>query len=183
MKNMILVFSVLLATKAFATNEEIKVNCDQGAQGKVSIEVKDSRLSNEKALELAYACLLEKNTQVRNSKAAAIRAARVTGADVGSRKQCAKSNEDLQILKLTSWDGGRPGYTSEEGVVEIGRSGTYLVRKPFSCGAIGTGLFEGIVSASTMKMSIEENYRFNMEDDSKPSIQRIEIALQQIFSL
>ena len=131
--------------------------------------------------ELAYNCLMTNNTEVRNSKAKALRAARAEGDSYASKKQCAQRTEDLEYIVLKSWIGGRPGVDAS-GIAEMASDETLLVRQPFTCGGIGTGLYEGVVSSVNVSLEMNEMYKFNIEDDNAPSTQEINIKLKGILS-
>ncbi len=133
-----------------------------------------------RSIELAYNCLLTNNTEVRNAKAKALRAARAEGDTYGSKRQCARTAEDLEYIVLKSWIGGRPGIDAG-GNAEIGSDETLLVRQPFTCGGIGTGLFDGVVSSVNVSLEISEMYKFNMEDENGPSTQDINVKLKGVL--
>ncbi len=173
MRALILISTLFVGLNGFA---EVKVDCSKSAQGLIKITSTEGRLSLQKAAEKSYECLIKDNASVRKAKADAIRSARKEGDSYGSKRQCAKSKEDLQFLVLKSWDSERPGYVNET-TSEISSEGTFLVRQPIKCEAIGTGLFSGIVSASSSTLELAENYRFSMDDDNAPTLQTIEIKL------
>lgn len=180
MKSLLVIPAVLFSLSSFA-NDKISVDCAKGAEGVVRISVKDERITLRKAGELAYNCLMTNNTEVRNAKAKALRAARAEGDSYMSKKQCAQTTEDLEFVVLKSWISGRPGVDAG-GNAEMSSDETLLVRQPFTCGGIGTGLFDGVVSSVNVSLELSEGYKFNIEDDSKPSTQDINIKLKGVLS-
>ena len=170
----------MFSLAAFA-NDKVSVECAKGAEGSVKISVKNERITLRKAGELAYNCLMTNNTEVRNAKAKALRAARAEGDTYGSKKQCAQTSEDLEYIVLKSWISGRPGIDAS-GNAEMGSEETLLVRQPFTCGGIGTGLFDGVVSSVNVSLEMSEMYKFNIEDDNAPSTQEINIKLKGVLS-
>lgn len=180
MKSLLVLPVVLFSLSALAS-DKISVGCAKGAEGAIKISVKNERITMRKAGELAYNCLMTNNTEVRNAKAKALRAARAEGDTYGSKKQCAQTTEDLEYIVLKSWIGGRPGVDAR-GNAEMASDETLLVRQPFSCGGIGTGLFDGVVSSVNVSLEISEMYKFNIEDDNAPSTQEINIKLKGVLS-
>lgn len=121
------VIPVALFSLAAFGNEIISVDCSKGAEGAVKISAKNERITLRKAGELAYNCLMTNNSEVRNAKAKALRAARAEGDTFGSKKQCAQTTEDLEYIVLKSWISGRPSVDAS-GSAEMGSEETLLVR-------------------------------------------------------
>lgn len=180
MKSLLVIPAILFSLSALAS-DKTTVDCAKGAEGIVKINVKNERITLRKAGELAYNCLMTNNTEVRNAKAKALRAARAEGDSYMSKKQCAQTSEDLEFIVLKSWIAGRPGVDAA-GDAEMSSDETLLVRQPFTCGAIGTGLFDGVVSSVNVSLELSEGYKFNIEDDNKPTTQEINIKLKGVLS-
>lgn len=181
MKTMLFLFISSVSLHLFAA-EDVNVDCSQAKDRKVTLTVTDERLTNEQALERAFKCFMSRNGNkiARDAKAFAIRALRKEST---SPLQCPISTNNLQIVELKSWNGTRPYPTDESGMFSVGRQGTYLVRQPFSCSGVGSGLYEGVVSSVSLIIEIQETYAFELEKDDGKAKQKISIELKNAIQL
>lgn len=181
------IFSALALLISLNANAEVKksapaVDCSKAAQGKVTIKTIGDRIAFKRAGSLAYQCFSQKNAKLIAARVAAIKKAQT---DNDEPTKCGQS-DPLQSLVLTSWTSERPSISvSPEGkTVATTGGGTYLLmREPITCGSLGTGLFGGIVGAVSAQLDIEESYIFNMDDESDPGLQLIQVKFETLLQI
>ena len=180
MKTQIAFLSTLLL--ALSAQAAPKTDCSQAAQGKVTITTVGSRLKLDKGAEIAYRCFQKAENSIVVARAAAIRKAQEQS---GNEDQCGFPDK-LQLLILESWTSERPSISvgeNEEMNAVTGGGTTFLVREPFLCGGLGTGLFGGIVSSVSASIDVEESYNFRMDDTKKPAKQILDISFKGLIDL
>lgn len=172
-----------LTTLAHAATTAVPptVDCSKAAQGLVSIVASSTGdqlpLALDQAAKLAFACLKEKNTHVAASLKTALNKAKQATA---YPERCGEPG-DLQVIEMSSWIGGRPHFsTGDDGKVtgQTDANATYLVRAPFTCDGVGSGLYAGIISAASATLKISANNSFSQDDDSAPYVQKIIVQLK-----
>jgi hypothetical protein len=151
------VVTIALLLPFAARAQSTKFDCSKGAAGTVTLNSTTDRLSLDAVVLEAYSeCLLLSNSVVQAEEARVMTEANKAQAD--ARVKCVFT--DAKAIELESWISGRMSNG------QTGGTATYLIQHPVSCGPAGSGLFEGTVSSSWIKLEITENYKSNDQGDT-----------------
>ena len=151
------IVTIVLLLPFAAQAQSTKFDCSKGAAGTVTLNSTTDRLSLDTVVLQAYSeCLLLSNSVVQAEEARVMAEANKAQAD--ARVKCVFT--DAKAIEIESWISGRLSNG------ETGGTATYQIQHSVSCGPAGTGLFEGTVSNSWIKVDIAENYKMNAKDDS-----------------
>jgi hypothetical protein len=156
MKLFVLVTIALLLPFA-AHAQSTKFDCSKGAAGTVTLNSTTDRLSLDTVVLQTYSeCLVLSNSIVQAEETRVMAEANKAQAD--ARVKCVFT--DARAVELQSWISGRMSNG------QTGGTATYLIQHPVSCGPAGSGLFEGTVASSWVKVEITENYKSNDQGDT-----------------
>jgi|GEM_PF-6199082 len=179
-----LVFATLLVLSSVqALAAAPAVDCSQAAKGKVTVKVVGQTIEQSAAAKLAFSCFARLPENVKAIGAIVKKAADDSDAQAS---QCSLGK--VNVLETASWNAGRPygSYNdkTDKTTYSMGGESTQLVTQTYSCGGIGTGLYEGVVATIAMTMKVDNSLDLgDIEDNSSTTVQTLVITAPSLVSL